>query len=421
MHVCVMGAGVIGVTSAWHLLEQGHEVTLIDAHLHPAEGASSGNGAQLSYSYVAPLADPSVWTNWPYYLFSRNSPLTLRPTRDPNQWIWLAKFLRACNVSQVQRTTVELLRLAALSRELLSQLRQSQRLTFQHRVAGKLVMFDTASGLAMAERQVQLQKDHGCRQRVINLSRCIEIEPALASAKRGWVGGVYTEDDEVGDCAQFCRGLVELMQRRRTFRFVTSAKIIGVHIKHRKLHGVEAGRERIDADRFVLALGVGSAEFAHLAGFRLPIYPLKGYSITVPLEDESRDAAPQVSITDLASKIVYARLGNRLRVAGRVELVGMNSDIPKRCIDQLTQGVADLFPRNAIAPSSFLSPWAGFRPATPTGLPLVGPSPIEGLYLNVGHGSLGWTLASGCAALLAEQIAQVPTAIDVSAFQITHK
>lgn len=448
MHICVLGAGVIGVTSAYRLLQLGHRVTLVDASPEAGSQTSLGNGAQLSYSYVAPLADPSIWTQWPYYLLSPSSPLTMRPQADPAQWRWLVKFLGACNSGQVRESTVNLLHLASLSRTALAQLTAdvdgragagtglgvASPLDFSFRHAGKLVMYSDAKALEGARRQVAFQAGYGCEQEVVSLARCFEIEPALAKSQRNWVGGVYTASEDVGDCGAFCRQLVAAMRTFPDFSFLPNTRVNAVHLADGALRavgvsgggGVSSGNngtgsaQQIEADRFVLALGAESAGFASLAGFTLPLYPLKGYSITVPLAAGST-AAPQVSITDLAHKIVYARLGDSLRVAGRVELVGMNPAIPASAIRQLTAGVGALFPGCAdLSPGASLAPWAGFRPATPTGVPVVGSSPVRNLFLNIGHGALGWTLACGSASLLADRIMGQPPAIDDTPFQLQH-
>jgi len=419
MHICVLGAGVIGVTSAWRLLEDGHQVTLVDALPEAGGGTSFGNGAQLSYSYVAPLADPAIWTHWAHYLFSADSPLTLRPQADPAQWRWLLKFLAACTRERAQRTTLELLQLAFLSRDRLHRMLPALPFEFAFRRAGKLVMYDDPRALQDARRQVAFQAEYGCQQQVLDAARCLEIEPALAAGNRRWAGGVYTESEEVGDCAQFCRSLLELMRAHAQFRFAASSPIDAFDTAGGRLKSVRAGGAELQADAFVLALGADSPAFAHQAGFTLPIYPLKGYSITVPLRDSTPQSAPRVSITDISRKIVYARLDDRLRVAGRLELVGRSAAIPPRAVAELVQGVRELFPAHADWPdTAALAPWAGFRPATPTGVPIIGASPLQNLYLNVGHGALGWTLACGSAELLADRIAGRAPAIDAAPFQL---
>jgi len=406
MNICVLGAGVVGVTASYCLLKQGYDVTLVDALEGPGKGASHGNGGQLSYSYVAPLADPSVWTKWPYYLFSSESPLAIRPSADPAQWKWLISFLRACTARRAKQTTVDLLRLAFFSKQELSQLLQRTSIAFHHRMAGKLVMYADAPSFDNARAQVAFQAEHGCRQRVLSFRECLAVEPALAGSHRRWVGGVYTENEEVGDCALFCKGLVDEMSKQRRFRFQPSTRIRKATTSNGRLTTVETDNGSLDADAFVLAMGADSARFARQLGFSMPVYPLKGYSITVPLKPTSKQSAPRTSITDLSRKIVYARIGDHLRVAGRVELVGTDERIPPRAIRELTASTAEMFPDAVdLSDARALSPWAGFRPATPTGLPIIGASPVPGLYLNVGHGSLGWTLACGSAALLAAQIA----------------
>lgn len=418
MHICVMGAGVIGVTTAYRLLQDGHQVSLIDERDQPGAGTSQGNGAQLSYSYVAPLADPSVWSKWAYYTFSKDSPLTLRPTLEAAQYRWLFEFLRCCNAQRVRRTTIDLLKLAFYSRDQLTQWNAGLDLQFDYQRSGKLVMFTDTQGLDAAAQQVQFQAQYGCRQEVLSAAACIRIEPALGRSRRDWAGGVYTPSEEAGDCPQFCRALVEVMQADPNFRFIGNTRVTAARTQDGSLQAVQAGNEWISAERFVLALGAESADFARQVGLSLPLYPLKGYSITVPLEDEtSRAAAPQVSITDISRKIVYARLGQRLRVAGRIELVGRDRSIPQRAIDELKSGMGELFPDCRLGEDATLSPWMGFRPATPSGVPIVGASPVGNLYLNIGQGALGWTLACGSAALLADQIAGRSRAIDDAPFR----
>ncbi|RXZ36293.1 FAD-dependent oxidoreductase [Oxalobacteraceae bacterium CAVE-383] len=424
MQICVLGAGVIGVTSAYRLLQDGHSVTLIDAMPEAGSQTSLGNGAQLSYSYVAPLADPSVWTHWPHYLFGADSPLTMRLQADTAQWRWLLRFLGASNRHRARQTTVELLRLAAFSRDSLQQIATAlPALEFSHRNAGKLVMYTEPRELHGARAQVDFQAQYGSRQEVLGAARCLEIEPALASSQRRWAGGVYTPDEDVGDCGAFCRGLVAAMRSDPNFRFLSDTRVTGLRLSDGALRTVFAGERQIEADSFVLALGAESAAFARMAGFALPVYPLKGYSITVPLAEAGStrakaDPAPRVSITDLSRKIVYARLGNRLRVAGRVELVGMDRSIPDRAVRELVMGTVEMFPAcRGLSDPARLSPWAGFRPATPTGVPIIDASPVANLYLNVGHGALGWTLACGSASLLGDRIAGRAPAIDDAPFR----
>ncbi len=289
-------------------------------------------------------------------------------------------------------------------------------------------MFTDPAGITSARKQVAFQSNYGCTQEVLTAEQCIAIEPALANTTRQrWVGGVYTPSEEVGDCAQFCHGLVQHMLTQPKFRFLHSTRITGLRIDNLTLRAVQttsaAGGDNITADAFVMALGANSAALARQAGFTLPVYPLKGYSITVPLDtDTAQTAAPQISITDISQKIVYARLANHLRVAGRVELVGMDQRISHKAIAELQHNTRTLFPGTLddnATDNNRLSPWSGFRPATPSGIPIIGASPIKHLYLNVGQGSLGWTLACGSAALLTAHISGDKTAIDDTPFRFS--
>lgn len=419
-HVCVLGAGVIGVTTAYRLLQSGHRVTLVDECGDAGQGASFANGAQLSYSYVAPLADASVWHKWPYYLWSSNSPLSLKPSFEPTQWHWLLQFLGACTFRKARETTVQLLRLASYSRQQMADLLSREAVDFHHRVAGKLVLCSDAGMLESARRQVAFQARHGSVQRVLSIDECVDVEPAIGAAARNWIGGIYTADEEVGDCAAFCRGLVAAMRRNPNF-IQRQGRVRPGRIEAGRMRSVLSGVEHLEADAFVLALGAHSAAFARSAGFKLPVYPLKGYSISLAI-DPGRAVAPHVSLTDLARKIVYARVGNTLRVAGRVELTGMDTGVPQRAIDELKYSVAALFPSCAVLDNDAeLSPWGGLRPATPSGLPLIGSSPLSNLYLNVGHGSLGWTLACGSASLIDDYIARRVPQLDMTPFRIQNR
>lgn len=399
MKICVIGAGVTGLTAAYWLSKRGHEVTVVDAQGSAAQGASFGNGAQLSYSYVAPLADPGVWRNLPKYLLSKNSPLSWKPALDLGQWHWLGAFLAACNTKSAQATTMSLLQLAFHSRDQLHKLKEEIDLDFDFRQAGKLVMLDSANAVATAERQVRFQSAFGCAQKILDVRECIEIEPALEAASRRWVAGVYTHNEEVGDCAAFCSQLKEETAKRfPATQFLFGTQVRKGIVRNHQLKAVLTDKGQLDADAFVLSAGAGSTRFASTLGIRLPVHPLKGYSITLP----ANEAAPTVSVTDLARKIVYARIGHRLRIAGRVEIVGDNNQVDAgRCLE-LKQGALDTFP--GLDDTTDINPWAGQRPATPSGLPLIGESRVKGLYLNTGHGALGWTLACGSASLLASQM-----------------
>ncbi|SDM12261.1 D-amino-acid dehydrogenase [Oryzisolibacter propanilivorax] len=398
-----MGAGIVGLATAYELQRQGLRVTVVD-QAQPGSGASGGNGAQLSYSYVQPLADPGIWAQLPKLLLSPDSPLKLRPQLDPQQWRWALQFLRACNTETSRRSTAQLLALAARSREGFERMLVAERLECDFSRTGKLVLYATPSALEAARRQLELQRAWGSEQQTVSPQRCVEIEPALADYRPHIAGAVHTPSECAADCLKVCQGLHRLLAARGV-RFVLGTRITALVQSAGRLAAVQTGAGAIEADRFVLALGSASPALARSVGLSLPVYPLKGYSITLDV-DRQADSAPQVSVTDAARKVVFARLGDQLRVAGMAELVGHGLDIPPERIDTLRQATRAVFPRSDT--QQVAHPWAGLRPATPTGVPIVGVQAggPRNLLVNTGHGALGFTLAFGTAAEVAQQAAR---------------
>lgn len=402
MHVCVLGAGIAGLSTAYLLQQAGHAVTVVDA-AGPAAGASGGNGGQLSYSYVQPLADAGIWAQLPRLLLSPRSPLKIRPQLDPRQWAWGLRFLRACNARQSAATTRALLALAAQSRAAFDAMREREHLACDFSATGKLVLFRSEAGFAAARRQLALQQElGGARQLAVTAAEALAIEPALAGAHPSGgngqdeplAGAIYTPSECAADCQLACAGLAALL-RQRGAQLLFGATAAGFVRRGNHLAAVRTTAGELTADAFVLALGTASAALARPLGLQLPLYPLKGYSITLALQDDS--GAPRVSITDSGRKLVFARIGQRLRVAGMAELVGHDDSIPAARIQTLESATRALFPRCRTVPGS--APWTGMRPATPTGLPIVGRAARgpDNLLLNTGHGALGFTLAFGTA------------------------
>ncbi|WP_010100558.1 D-amino acid dehydrogenase [Verminephrobacter aporrectodeae] len=402
MQVCVLGAGIVGLAAAYELQLRGMQVTVID-RAQPGAGASSGNGAQLSYSYVQPLADAGIWRQLPRLLLSPHSAFRLRPQWDWQQWRWGLEFLRACNRHTSERSSQYLLALAALSRQRLEAMLQAERLDCDFSRTGKLVLYDTPAGLAAARRQMQLQQTWGCKQQAVSAERCLEIEPALQHCQRHIEGAIYTPDECAADCLRVCQGLQALLAERGV-RFLLGTTVQGFERQGARISAVKTDAGAVPAQQFVLSLGSASHALARTLGLRLPVYPLKGYSITL---DTAAAATPRVNVTDAARKVVFARLGRRLRVAGMAELVGHDARIPPARIQSLCRATRALFP--GCSDFAELRPWSGLRPATPTGLPVVGrrSDAPENLLLNTGHGALGFTLAFGTAAQLVELLAPV--------------
>ncbi|MDP9898111.1 D-amino acid dehydrogenase [Variovorax ginsengisoli] len=392
MRVCVMGAGIVGLATAWQLERQGHAVTVVD-RAQAGAGASGGNGAQLSYSYVQPLADPAIWRQLPKLLLSPASPLKLRPQLDPLQWRWGVEFLAACNAGTSRRSTAELLALAADSRAGFEAMRADVAPDCDFSATGKLVLYSSAASLAGAERQIALQRALGSVQRLVSADECIAIEPALAGYRAHIAGAVHTPSECAADCLKVCQELLRVLHARGV-HFLLDTDVRGFDVRAGRVAAVQTSAGDVAADAFVLALGTASHRFGRQLGMYLPVYPLKGYSITVEVDDI---AAPRVSVTDSARKVVFARLGSRLRVAGMAELVGQDERIPAGRIEALVAATRAVFPQ--ASRFDVLNPWTGMRPATPTGLPIIGrrPGAPANLLFNTGHGALGFTLAFGSA------------------------
>jgi len=402
LHVCVLGAGIAGLATAYTLQRQGHQVTLLD-RAAPGQGASGGNGAQLSYSYVQPLADPGLWRQLPKLLLAADSPLKLRPRLDPQQWRWALQFLAACNSADSRETTAQLLALAAQSRAAFEAMRADLQPDCDFSARGKLVLYNSAAALAGAERQVALQQALGSApQCIVTPNECLSIEPALEGYRHSIAGAVYTPSECAADCLKVCQALAAALQQRGA-QLLTDTEVLGMEVRGGRAVAVRTPQGPLAADRFVLALGSASARLARPLGVRVPVYPLKGYSLTLELGAQGA-TGPQVSVTDSPRKVVFARIGSRLRVAGMAEIIGHDASIPPARIATLRQATQAVFPQ--LAGAAELQHWTGMRPATPTGRPLLGrlPGAPEGLLFNTGHGALGFTLAFGSAERLARML-----------------
>ena len=402
-HICVVGAGIVGLASAYVLQQAGHRITVVDRAAQPAAGASGGNGAQLSYSYVQPLADPGIWKMLPKLLLEKDSPLTFRPQIDPRQWSWGLQFLGACNAQTSARSTRELLTLAAASRKAFEAMQEREALECDFHTPGKLVLFATQEGLDGAAQQVQLQSTMGgALQRIVDAAEVARLEPALAAYVPRMVGAVHTPSESAVDCRKLCEQLAQRLQERGVqFQYGTEVQSFDVQGGH--IAALNSSRGRIPADHFVLASGWQSAEQARQLGASIPVYPLKGYSITLDAA-ATPDAAPQISVTDTTRKVVFARTGERLRVAGMVEIVGRDTRLNLARIESLKRSTREVFPQLPI--DGDIRPWTGMRPATPAGLPITGrlKGAPRNLWLQTGHGALGLTLAFGSATHLAKML-----------------
>jgi D-amino-acid dehydrogenase len=388
MKVCVLGAGIVGCATAYQLARQGHEVQLVDEADGPGQLTSRANGAQLSYSYVEPLASPHTLVSLPGMLLSSNSPLRFSAQWDWRQWAWGLQFLGACTPGQVRAGTEKLLQLSSLSRQTLAQWMQDEDWSFDFQRNGKLVLCATSASLERQRAQIALQQQWGCVQTVLSAQECVAREPALQHYGERFVGGVWTADECVADPYRLCQHLAGGVQRLGgTVSWNT--RLLGFETRADRLLGARTDQGLLQADTFVLATGASVARHAAMLGLYLPVYPIKGYSITVPIQDRAR--VPRASVTDLSLKTVFAPLGNMLRVAAMAEVGGYDLSIPHTRIAAIAASVETVFP--GACDLSNPATWAGLRPATPNALPVIGRRKFQNLFLNAGHGALGLTLA----------------------------
>ena len=402
MKVLILGAGVAGVASAYYFWRDGHEVTVLERNEGVALETSFANGGQLSYSYVAPLASPSVIPKIPPWLLRRDAPLRFTPELDVEQWRWIMEFLAACNGRTADLTTERLLRLSFYSRDLMHELLAAQPLDFDYVQNGKLVVHTERASFESARRLMAFQASLGCEQQALDASETVALEPALESMKPRICGAIHTPSEDAGDCWKFCNELKRIMTAGAnpvTYRF--NVEIQRLLPMGDRVMGVETSAGVMEADAYVLALGTHAPALMSPLGQRLPIYPLKGYSLSLPVADDR--GAPRISVTDFKRKVVYARIGGELRVAGMADLAGRECRIDVERVSQLVNEVKMAFPRA----SDFreLHPWCGMRPATPRGTPILGRTRHANLWLNVGHGALGFTLALATGRVVADLVA----------------
>lgn len=402
IHICVLGAGIVGLTTAWQLQQQGYRVTVVDKG-QPGGGASGANGAQLSFSYVQPLADPSLWRQLPKLLLNKDSPLKIRLQADIDQWRWGLSFLAACRADVSRRTMTCLLRLASESREVLEQLVTQVGMDCGYSSTGKLVLYADNSSFDAALQQMQWQRELGGYQAALTRNQTLLVEPALSHYAPHFIGAIHTPSECAIDCYRLTQQLAKNLEDQGV-RFITGSAVKHLERQGARLVAAHLTSSVVRADAFVLAMGAGSPSVGRTVGVYLPIYPIKGYSITLDASPRPGDA-PRVNVTDAKRRVVFARLGDQLRVAGMAELGQHDLNIPADRVTSLLSSARAVFPHAATVVSD-VRPWAGLRPATPTGLPIVGrlPKGPENLWINTGHGPLGLTLACGSAKRLAVMI-----------------
>jgi D-amino-acid dehydrogenase len=399
VHVCVIGAGIIGATTAYALSKEGWSVSVIDSE--PAAGmrASYANGAQLSYSYVEPLASPSTLTKIPLWLLLRDSPIRWQPQFSVRHIQWLMQFIAHCNANKVQNTTKQLLDISFLTKHglhgWLNDLGISEGDVMLEKT-GKLVIYRNQHELVAVQQQMELQKSFGCQQEIRTTAQCIEAEPALASIERDIAFGVYTASDEAVDCHKLC----QLILKHSDVQEIYDARLMHFNLKGNRIESIMTSQGEMTADQFVVAAGNETNAVLQQLNHELLIEPIKGYSVSFPIVN--RDRAPNGSITDQSRKVVFARIGNTLRVAGFAEIRGNSLTIDQRRIESLVAHTERVFP-GAVDLNQFTS-WAGLRPCSPSGVPYIQRIGYQNAWVNAGHGSLGLTLSVGSAILLAKKM-----------------
>jgi D-amino-acid dehydrogenase len=404
MRVLVLGGGVVGVTSAWYLAQDGHEVTVVDRQHAAALETSFANGGQISASYAEPWANPGAPLKILKWLARDDAPLLFRPRLDWRQWRWGLQFLVECLPSRTRHNTIQCLNLALYSRDCLKALRTQTGIEYDQLERGILQFYTEPDEFDRGVEAAGLMREYGCDRDVKTPDECVAIEPALAQCRNHLAGGIFTATDESGDAQRFTAELSR-MAADRGVRFEWETEIQAVVPSGDAIDSVRTVRdgrfESLTADAYVMALGSYSPFL--LAPLHVPcnIYPAKGYSATIDIGEHR--GAPTVSLTDFAWKIVLTRLGQRLRVAGTAELTGWDTSLnPTRC-EALTARTFELFPDAGDRDS--VRYWTGLRPATPSNAPLIGRTRYRNLYLNTGHGTLGWTMACGSARGLADVVA----------------
>ena len=403
MRVLVLGAGVVGTASAWYLARAGHQVTVIDRQPVAGNETSFANGGQISVSHAEPWANPHVLVRLRKWLGREDAPLLWRWRADPAQLAWGLRFLGECLPGSTRRNMEAIVAMALYSRGCLQRLRQELGLQYDHLERGILHIYTDREEFSVAMEAAQVMRHLGLDRLTVDTEKCLKIEPALAGARELLVGGDYTRSDESGDAHKFTQALAEQARAIGVdFRFGMDIERIasgGSKIAAVVARGNE-GAELLTADAYVVALGSYSPLLMKPLGITLPVYPAKGYSATLTLAEGS--VAPMVSVTDDECKLVFSRLGNRLRVAGTAEFNGYNLDLnPVRCQALITR-TRQLFPElKTVGEPEF---WCGLRPATPSNVPIIGRTRYSNLWLNTGHGTLGWTMACGSGAALAELV-----------------
>lgn len=409
MKIIILGSGVLGVTSAYYLARNGHEVTVVDRQPAAAMETSFGNAGEVSPGYSSPWAGPGVPMKAVKWLTMEHGPLKIRPKLDPNQWLWIARMLANCNSRSYAVNKARMVRIAEYSRDCLKDLRAEIGISYDERALGTLQLFRKQYQLDGIAGDIKVLQETGVPYEVLDPAGCIAVEPALARVRDKIVGGLRLPGDETGDCHIFTQNLAaEAVKLGVTFLYDTTIKTLDAGGD--RITGVATSRGVLTADHYVVALGSYSPRLLKQVGISAPVYPVKGYSLTIPITNSQM--APVSTVMDETYKIAITRLGDRIRVGGTAELAGFDLTLRDGRRQTLEHSVTDIFPDGGdVAAASF---WCGLRPMTPDGTPIIGPTRYRNLHLNTGHGTLGWTMACGSGRVLADMLSGRSPDIDTS-------
>ena len=410
MKVLVLGGGVIGVASAWYLAKAGHEVELVDRQSGPALETSFGNAGEVSPGYSAPWAGPGVPVKAIKWMLMQHSPLVIWPMFDPAMWRFGLMMLANCTHKAYALNKSRMVPIAEYSRDCLKALRAETAIAYDDREQGTLQLFRTQQQLDSIGDDVAVLKQYGVPFEVLDRDGFCKVEPALRLTQEKFVGALRLPNDETGDCFKFSNRLAE-MSAALGVKFRWNTRIEALQVGGGAITGVHTDAGLLRADRVVLALGSHSPQLLAPVGVRIPVYPVKGYSITVPITDAQY--APESTIMDETHKVAVTRLGNRIRVGGTAELAGYSLNLREARRSTLNHVVTDLFPKAGdVGKATF---WCGLRPMTPDGTPIIGATPVQNLLLATGHGTLGWTMAAGTGRIIADIVSGKKPDIDISA------
>lgn len=391
--IVIIGGGIIGLTTAYVLIKQGHQVQLLERHAQPGKATSFANGGQLSYRYVAPLADRGVPLQGIKWMGKADSPLNMRLQWSLSQWRWLLQFLQACNSQTNKINSAHILRLSLLSRQIMQDwLEQDNLADFHWRRSGKLIVYRREHDLIKAAKGIDLQY-----QQSLNADQCIALEPSLKHIHASLHGGIYSPGDETADCHKFCLALLEKLNASENFTLTSNCEVLRLNKKSDRIDSLATNQGPVVADDYVVAAGNGSGPLLSGTGIGVPLCALKGYSLTLPYPEQP-GIAPDASVTDYGHKVVYARLGDQLRIAAMVDIGYDGDELRPARIRALKKIVVSSFPE--LQGVDDAEAWAGMRPATPAGPPQLGRAGYQNLWLNLGQGSLGFTLAAGSAVII---------------------